>query len=433
VALPRVLLIDDSEAVLAYERAALSGHYTVAAAVDAAEGLREMRSSRPDVVVLDLSMPRMDGDELLEVMWADPQLREVPVLVVSAEEARGQACVRAGAAAYLPKPVSAPDLLAAVNRVHDAAAARRSHENLLVLLARAGGIEVALPVDCVRSVLLQLPAVREPGAAEHVVIEGARMPLVDLAGCLGVPHAARLVDRRLAVVEHAGRLLALSADDLHGPEEVRAAASSPDASHIGVVRTARGERALLAPAALFQPEALAALRGLLERHVPASIPSGPHASIQEAPEELDRLRDAVLLDLRGRRAAQRAAQPVEEHSTWVARIESGGASFAIPLGSLLGVVPVGGLVPVPLSPRHVLGVVRFRGEVLAALSGAWLMGEELAGSPAERAAFVVAQSAGGRRFALDCERVPEPVLLREATRGGASVRLLDLDAAIARH
>jgi purine-binding chemotaxis protein CheW len=139
---------------------------------------------------------------------------------------------------------------------------------------------------------------------------------------------------------------------------------------------------------------------------------------------------ATLLDMRAQRAAQSVGR-LDEEPRWIARVEAGGLCFGIPLTSLLGVVPASGLVPVPLSPPHVLGVVRFRGEVLAALSAAWLAGG--GASATEQKAFLVAQSPSGRRFALDCQRVPEPMLLREATQGASRLEVLDLDAAIARH
>jgi CheY-like chemotaxis protein/chemotaxis signal transduction protein len=428
-----VLLIDDSEAVLAYERSALSGHYAVAVASDGAEGLEAMRASPPDVVVLDLSMPNMDGDELLEVMWADPTLRAIPVVIVSSEETRGHACVRAGAAGFLPKPVTGNDLLAAVNRAYDAAADRRSQESVLVLIVEAGGVEVALPVDCVLAVFLQLPSARPEGqsAPDQVLVRGEPVAVVDLPACLRVPHAAKLADRKLVVVEHGGHRLALCADDLHGPEEVRVHASSNEASLMGVAETSRGSRALLAPCVVFDPVLLEGLRPLVERHVPSSQPEGigrTRVPSSEPPDDVETLRTSKLLDMRAQRAAK--AGRLDEEPTWIARVEAGGVAFGIPLTSLLGVVPVSGLVPVPLSPPHVLGVVRFRGEVLAALSAAWLAGAS--GARAHQEAFLVAQSPSGRRFALDCERVPEPMLLREAAQGAAPLQVLDLDAAIAR-
>src|SRR5579863_6021852 len=102
--MPRVLLVDDSETALAYGRAALSERYAISVATDGVEGLAAIRSQRPAAVVLDLSMPRMDGEEVLAAMLADPELRRIPVIVLSAEADRAQACLRAGAVAVLPKP-----------------------------------------------------------------------------------------------------------------------------------------------------------------------------------------------------------------------------------------------------------------------------------------------------------------------------------------
>jgi CheY-like chemotaxis protein len=50
------------------------------------EGLRMMRARRPDLVLLDVLMPAMNGDEVLAAMRADPGLRDVPVIVVSSRE-----------------------------------------------------------------------------------------------------------------------------------------------------------------------------------------------------------------------------------------------------------------------------------------------------------------------------------------------------------
>ena len=68
---------------------------------------------RPAVVLLDIRLPGIDGWAVLEALKADPETRDIPVIVVSIvdERARG---VALGAAAYLVKPVSRDDLLAAL-------------------------------------------------------------------------------------------------------------------------------------------------------------------------------------------------------------------------------------------------------------------------------------------------------------------------------
>jgi len=125
----RILIVDDSPEVREVIAVVLrrGGHETVTAE-DGAEALRVFAAQRPDLVILDLHMPGMDGWETLE------RLREItdrPVIMLTAasdERARVHGLMR-GADDYLVKPASAPELLARV-----VALLRRS--------SRSGGGEV---------------------------------------------------------------------------------------------------------------------------------------------------------------------------------------------------------------------------------------------------------------------------------------------------
>jgi len=83
------------------------------------EALRAIRARQPDLVLLDMHLPDMDGLELLERLKGDPATAEVPVVVVSADATLRQieAAMRAGARQYLTKPVSVAELLAALDEV----------------------------------------------------------------------------------------------------------------------------------------------------------------------------------------------------------------------------------------------------------------------------------------------------------------------------
>src|SRR4051794_18599938 len=124
MAQPQALVIDDSEAILAFVRAVLSASYAVSTAKNGREGLDLARRLVPDVVVLDLSMPELDGEGVLAQMQATPALAGIPVVIISSEQERAEACVNRGATSCLVKPLRAPDLLAHVGRALEGARAK---------------------------------------------------------------------------------------------------------------------------------------------------------------------------------------------------------------------------------------------------------------------------------------------------------------------
>lgn len=117
----RVLLVDDNRVnrnlLAAYLEQAGIRH--VEQAQDGEEGLAKLESFRPDLVLLDLMMPRVDGFEMCRRLRADPRWASLPVLVQSnlnRAEDRASAFA-AGATDYVSKPLNAVELLARV-RIH---------------------------------------------------------------------------------------------------------------------------------------------------------------------------------------------------------------------------------------------------------------------------------------------------------------------------
>jgi CheY-like chemotaxis protein len=105
-ALPHVLVVDDDANIRKMMVAALKRDgYTFAEAANGREALDSMRSARPDVVVLDLMMPVMSGWDVLQEREHDASLRQIPVIIVSANRAPEIAkAVDKGICAFLPKP-----------------------------------------------------------------------------------------------------------------------------------------------------------------------------------------------------------------------------------------------------------------------------------------------------------------------------------------
>jgi len=112
-----VLLIEDDEPIRhSLDRALRSRGHHVLLAADGLAGLRCAVDERPDLVVLDLGLPDIDGHDLLRMLRA---VSQVPVIVSTAREAEAEivACLDAGADDYLVKPYSAEQLDARLRAV----------------------------------------------------------------------------------------------------------------------------------------------------------------------------------------------------------------------------------------------------------------------------------------------------------------------------
>ncbi len=113
----RILVVDDEPGIVDIAKANLEGYgYSVVAAYDGEEALRMIREEMPDLVVLDILMPEMDGWEVLEQIEADPELAGIPVIMLTARVSdedvlRG---LESGAVEYMTKPFYPNDLIAAV-------------------------------------------------------------------------------------------------------------------------------------------------------------------------------------------------------------------------------------------------------------------------------------------------------------------------------
>jgi CheY-like chemotaxis protein len=113
----RILLVDDSKTVLLVERMILArGEYDVLTAGDGEEGIAKARAERPDLILMDVVMPRMDGFEACRRLRADADTRRIPIILVTT---RGEAPnveqgYASGASEYVTKPIDGLELLTKV-------------------------------------------------------------------------------------------------------------------------------------------------------------------------------------------------------------------------------------------------------------------------------------------------------------------------------
>lgn len=102
----RILAIDDEPELLEIHREHLEGRYAVDTAVYATEAVQTFEQNRPDLVLLDINMPGVDGLTLLAFLRKID--RAVPVIIITSNPSArvAQKCLESGAFAYAPKPLN---------------------------------------------------------------------------------------------------------------------------------------------------------------------------------------------------------------------------------------------------------------------------------------------------------------------------------------
>ena len=113
----RILIIDDDLATLKLLKPFLvSKGFSVETATDGLEGLEKVRSWKPDLVVLDVIMPRLDGYGFVRGMKKEPALRRVPIVILTAREMMRDAFLQEGVEDYIVKPYDPEELLKVIQK-----------------------------------------------------------------------------------------------------------------------------------------------------------------------------------------------------------------------------------------------------------------------------------------------------------------------------
>jgi two-component system, OmpR family, alkaline phosphatase synthesis response regulator PhoP len=138
----KILVVDDEPDILDIVRTNLEGSgYEVSGAATGVDALRQLKLLRPDLVILDVVMPEVDGWEVLRRMRRDPQSASTPIVMLTClgEEAEILLGLAEGAVEYVTKPFDPEHLVATVDtllEVFDSAMREERREWLLVCQQR---------------------------------------------------------------------------------------------------------------------------------------------------------------------------------------------------------------------------------------------------------------------------------------------------------
>jgi twitching motility two-component system response regulator PilH len=109
-----VLIVDDSPTdVHVMQRALEKSGFATAAAADGGEAIRKARELRPDLILMDIVMPGLNGYQATRELASDPETRSIPVIMVTSKSQESDRVwgLRQGAVDYLVKPVAADHLV----------------------------------------------------------------------------------------------------------------------------------------------------------------------------------------------------------------------------------------------------------------------------------------------------------------------------------
>ncbi len=110
----RILVVDDAPMNIRLLSEVLRDSYAVCAATSGEAALEIARSQRPDLILLDVVMPEMDGYEVCRRLKDDPRTRSIPVIFVTALEEEASKALDLGALGVITKPISPALVLAQV-------------------------------------------------------------------------------------------------------------------------------------------------------------------------------------------------------------------------------------------------------------------------------------------------------------------------------
>ena len=114
-----ILVIEDNELNMKLVRSLLRiGNYEMLEAIDAETGIKLTRQHMPDLILMDIQLPGMDGLRATRILKEDPNLDEIPVVAVTSYAMQGddEKATEAGCAGYITKPINTKEFLKTIEQ-----------------------------------------------------------------------------------------------------------------------------------------------------------------------------------------------------------------------------------------------------------------------------------------------------------------------------
>jgi putative two-component system response regulator len=181
----KIVIIDDEECNILVARKYLNsdGYKTILPINDSSQAIARIRAEKPDLVLLDIMMPRVGGLEILQIMQLDPALQRIPVLILtsSTDAATKKSAISLGAVDFLGKPVDPNELLP---RVRNTLSHKQFQDRLsqyaekLEQLVKERTMELVASRQQVIHCLARAAEFRDDNTGQHVVRVGRYVGVV---------------------------------------------------------------------------------------------------------------------------------------------------------------------------------------------------------------------------------------------------------------
>ena len=113
----KILVIDDDKTFVKMVRSSLEvNHFDVISAFDGDEGLEKAKTLNPDLIILDIEMPKMDGYTFMLEMKKIVGKKDIPILIITAKESMQDIFKMEGVKEYIVKPVNSNQLMVLINK-----------------------------------------------------------------------------------------------------------------------------------------------------------------------------------------------------------------------------------------------------------------------------------------------------------------------------